>query len=343
MIDAYIKRFKSVFLPAFVALLVGLSLAGSRSGLTDAHLQAKRWYWVGLALTAEVGDGSGIVSIGDVSEPTWRERHPDRPMYGKVLDVVRNLTETEAVAGRISAPDRRVLHFHATPLREGDPHCSRIPGFVLLHCSRYVFSQDDADKEVVYFVYQEATSGDTTWLALDHESSRLLDFTAAEDRVLGLTEPWIGKRGSASVAFDALVEKLNSQTIKLPVLNLDLPARLASTALAFFALVSSYLAATSLAGLERCYDASGQREPWIMRHQSSVEGDWTRLVGVGLASISRFAGFAQVWLPSLLLAVAIRLSPSNSINFLVAVCAVPSLILMVFSTRIFKSLLRRMD
>jgi len=343
MIDAYIKRFKSAFLPAFVALLVGLSLAWSRSGLTDAHLQAKRWYWVGLALTAEVGDGSGIVSIGDVSEPKWRERHPDLPMYGKLLDVVRNLTETETVAGRISAPDGRVIHFQATPLRREDPHCSRIPGLVLLYCSRYVFSQDDAEKELVYFVYQEATSGDTAWLALDQESSRLLDVTVAEDRVLGLTEPWVGKRGSASVAFDALVDKLNSQTIKLPVLNLDLPARLASTALALFALVSSYLVATSLAGLERCYDASAQREPWIMQRHSSVEGDWTRLVGGGLASISRIAGFAQVWLPALILAVAIRLSPSNAISFLVAACAMPSLILMIFSTRIFKSVLRRMD
>lgn len=343
MLDACIKRFKSVSFATLIALLVGLGLASSRSGLADANREAQRWLWTSFTLNARLEEGSAIESIGGVDQDTWREQHPGLPKFGKVLDVVRNLTETEVVKGRLSAHGTRIIEFQSQPLPIDHAGCLTKSKATVLRCNRYLLSQREGDEEIAHFLYHSVDGGQGVWSALDWATATLVDFTAAEDRVLRISEPWVGKRDSAGAAFDALVERLNSQTIKLPVLNLDLPARLASAALALFALVSSYLGATSLAGLDRCYDAAAQREPWILQRRTMDGPKWTDFIRDSLTWMSRVSVYAQIWLPALLFAVAFRLSPTNSSSLLVAACAVPSLFMLAYSTGIFRTLLGRLD
>lgn len=342
MIDAYIKRFKSTSFAALLALLVGISLSTSRSGLLDAHEQARQWLWVSVALGAELGEGSAIVSIAGQEEREWRRQHPDRPRFGAVLDVVRNLAATEPVTGRIAATNHRILEFRSTPLAVDEAACRIESGEPARYCSRYTLSQAGSNETIVHFVYQQPAGSDGQWLAKGAGDPVPVDRAAAEDRVLRIAEPWVGDSGSAAAAFDALGARLRSQTIKLPVLNLDLPARLASLALALFALVCAYAVATSLAGLERVYDPAAQKEPWIAPLPTPAAGGASPLIPRSLPWISRFAAFAQVLLPALLLAVALDLSPTTPSRLAVAGCAVPAALLMLFSARSLAGLLRRM-
>jgi hypothetical protein len=161
--------------------------------------------------------------------------------------------------------------------------------------------------------------------------------------VLRIAEPWVDENSSALRAFDALAYKLRSQTIRLPVLNVDLPARLATLALALFALVTAYLVATSLAGIDRVYDPAAQKEPWIAHRTISSAGGWSAFIQRSLPWISRAASYSQVFLPALILLVALALSPLKYGVVAVGACAVPALLLMLYSAKMLTTLLRRME
>ena len=343
MLDRYISGIKSVSLATSVALLVGLVLAISRFSIVSAHQEAMRWYWATLMLRAEAMVNGEIVAIGGVDQLSWRTEHDSRPKHGRILDVVRNLTDTESVSGRITTDERRIVDFTSAPMQSDHVGCLARSGTRPERCMGIELRQDGVLTQAYVFVYERPKGDAGKWWVLDDSAGEFVDIEGAEDRVIRVAQPWAGKTGSSGDAYQAITDEMETERIKLPVVNLELPARLASLSLAIFALISSYKTAASLSALNCVYDRRDQKEPWILQRPTVNGAGFMCSVHRALSWLSRSSAYSGIWAPGLMLSICAYLAPSPASQVVVGAIATPALLLMMYSTLIFASLLKRME
>ena len=359
-LDAHVRRFKSLSLTMLAATWLTYNVFDTGQMLQVDLADVEKLFFAVSLVGAEAPERGAIERVNGISADDWRRDtglDPLPPRRGKIVDLILMWEENSLpIAGSFQLSNGESVKFERLPLftrssdmrtvtRSGgqsDLVCPASTKFICQLFSLQHSNQLEPYKIMLVYVSRGAFAGDGNWYYSQGPNGDLISFDEIRSQIVGIASKWATMPKSAEDGYIRMREEPSLQTVRVPIIGLEVGALQAAIYLSLFAFVVSIITVHSIMNIVNI-PVKTIEEPWIILVPDNQATGWAANLQNLISRGASVVLLSVLWCPVLIIGLSIRMGGEGAEKLALIILLVITIFVAVASTIQFWFVLRQIN